>query len=55
MRLPAAIRDPARRLSLTQQVALMSLVPIVAAIRKWGARHLDGDGVESDVVSIAAE
>jgi diguanylate cyclase (GGDEF)-like protein len=30
MRLPAAIRDPARRLSLTQQVALMSLVPIVA-------------------------
>jgi DNA-binding HxlR family transcriptional regulator len=32
-----------------------SFVPIVAAIRKWGARHLSGDRVQRDIARIAAE
>jgi DNA-binding HxlR family transcriptional regulator len=32
-----------------------SFVPIVAAIRRWGARHLNGDRIGRDVARIAAE
>jgi DNA-binding HxlR family transcriptional regulator len=32
-----------------------SFVPIVAAIRKWGARHLNGDRVQRDIARMAAE
>jgi len=32
-----------------------SFVPIVAAIRKWGARHLNDDRIGGDVGRIAAE
>jgi DNA-binding HxlR family transcriptional regulator len=32
-----------------------SFVPIVAAIRRWGARHLNGDRIGRDVAGIAAE
>jgi DNA-binding HxlR family transcriptional regulator len=32
-----------------------SFVPIVAAIRRWGARHLNGGRIGRDVARIAAE
>jgi DNA-binding HxlR family transcriptional regulator len=32
-----------------------SFVPIVAAIRKWGVRHLNGERVQRDIARMAAE